>query len=67
MSDSSKDRAEGAFDKLKGKAKEMFGDATGNDDTKAEGQVDQGKGEAKQGVADAKDKVDEGVKKITGN
>ena len=67
MSDSSQDRAEGAFDKLKGKAKEVFGDATGNDDTKAEGQMDQGKGEAKQGVAGAKDKVDDAVKKVTGN
>lgn len=67
MSDSSKDRAGGAFDKLKGKAKEAFGKATGNDDVKAEGQADQGKGAAKQGVADAKDKVDDTVKKVTGN
>jgi uncharacterized protein YjbJ (UPF0337 family) len=65
MSDSTQDRGEGMLDKLKGKAKEAFGDATGNDDVKAEGQVDQGKGEAKQGVADVKDKVDDTVKKIT--
>lgn len=67
MSDSSQDRTEGALDKLKGQAKEAVGDATGNEDTKAEGQVDQGKGEAKQGLADAKDKVDDAVKKVTGN
>jgi len=67
MSDSSQDRAEGAFDKLKGQAKEAVGNATGDEDTRAEGQVDQGKGEAKQGVADAKDKVDDAVKKLTGN
>ncbi len=65
MSDNSKDRAEGAVDKVVGKAKERFGDATGNEDARAEGQVDQGKGEAKQGVADAKDKVDDVVRKIT--
>lgn len=65
MSDTSKDRAEGALDKVVGKAKELFGDATGNDDTKAEGQMDQGKGEAKEGVADAKDKVDDVVRKVT--
>lgn len=67
MSDSSQDRVEGAFDKLKGQGKEAFGDATGNDDTKAEGQLDQGKGEAREGIADARDKVDDIVKKVTGN
>jgi uncharacterized protein YjbJ (UPF0337 family) len=40
MSDSTQDRGEGMLDKLKGKAKEAFGDATANDDVKAEGQVD---------------------------
>jgi uncharacterized protein YjbJ (UPF0337 family) len=67
MSDSTKDRTEGGMDKAKGMFKEKLGDLTGNDDQKAEGQVDQVKGEAKEGKADVKDKIDEGVKKFTGN
>ncbi|PZE77616.1 CsbD family protein [Curtobacterium sp. MCBD17_019] len=42
-------------EKLLGKAKEAFGDATGNDRLKTEGQTDQAKGSAKQGVTDVKD------------
>ncbi len=51
-----------ASDKLKnetqstvGEAKEKFGEATGNDDKKAEGQTDQAKGDLKQAGEKVKD------------
>ncbi len=65
MSDSTKDRIDGAMDQTKGKAKEGVGNLTGDDRTKAEGQVDQGMGDLKQGVADAKDKIGDAVKNVT--
>ncbi len=61
MSNSNSDKAEGAFDKIKGKAKEAFGDATGDDSKKAEGHGDQTKGDMKQTKGDAKDKVSDAV------
>lgn len=45
----------GGMDKIKGKAKEAAGKATGSDRMKAEGKMDQAKGKAKEAVADAKD------------
>ena len=65
MTESSKDRIGGMMDEAKGKAKEVWGDLTGNEDTEAEGQMDQVKGEAKKGLADAKDKVDDVVDDLT--
>ncbi|GGZ89196.1 CsbD family protein [Streptomyces subrutilus] len=47
----------GGMDKVKGKAKEAAGKATGNDRMKAEGKMDQAKGKAKESVADAKDSL----------
>jgi uncharacterized protein YjbJ (UPF0337 family) len=45
--ESSKDRAEGALDKAKGRAKEAGGSLTGDKGQKAEGRSDQRKGAAK--------------------
>lgn len=53
--DSNKDRAEGAVDKAKGRAKEAGGALSGDKDTKAEGRADQAKGKAKDKSAAAKD------------
>lgn len=53
--DDIKNKAEG----VAGKAKEAFGEATGDESTKAEGKVDQG-------VSDLKDKANEAKEKIAG-
>ncbi|MEU1019077.1 CsbD family protein [Streptomyces sp. NPDC005900] len=47
----------GGMDKLKGKAKEMTGKATGDDRRAAEGRTDQAKGEAKKAMGSARDKA----------
>ena len=52
---SSRNRAEGAMDKTKGRAKEAAGAATGDKSSKAEGRADQRKGEAKKKSGAAKD------------
>ncbi|MFC6066616.1 CsbD family protein [Streptomyces ochraceiscleroticus] len=44
----------GAMDKLKGKAKQMAGKATGDSRTKGQGRADEAKGKAKNAVDDAK-------------
>jgi uncharacterized protein YjbJ (UPF0337 family) len=44
---SSQDKAEGAVDKLTGRAKEATGSLTGNKDKKAEGRAGQDKGTLK--------------------
>ena len=44
---SSRDKTEGAIDKLAGRAKETGGSLTGNKDKKAEGRADQAKGALK--------------------
>jgi uncharacterized protein YjbJ (UPF0337 family) len=44
---SSQDKAEGAVDKLTGRAKEATGSLTGNKDKKAEGRAEQDKGTLK--------------------
>ena len=53
--DSNKDRAEGAVDKVKGRAKEAGGALTGDEKTKAKGRLDQREGKAKDKSAAAKD------------
>ncbi|MFP1625527.1 CsbD family protein [Streptomyces sp. 5K101] len=50
-----KDKGRG--DRLKGKAKETIGKATGNERMEAEGRTDQAKGRAKKAVGDAKDRA----------
>jgi uncharacterized protein YjbJ (UPF0337 family) len=52
---SSRDRAEGAMDKTKGRAKEAAGAVTGDKSKKSEGRADQRKGEAKNKSGAAKD------------
>jgi uncharacterized protein YjbJ (UPF0337 family) len=65
MSDESRDRIEGFAQENKGKAKEAFGDLTGDENTQAEGETDQAMGNLKKSVADAKDKLGDMVKKAT--
>jgi len=67
MSDSSQDRIEGKVDELKGRGKSALGELTDDDQKRAEGDADQTQGKLKQGIADVKDKVDDVVKKVTGN
>ena len=52
---SSRDKAEGAIDKVTGRAKEAGGSLTGNKDKKAEGSADQDKGILKKKTGAAKD------------
>lgn len=54
----------GTIDKLKGKAKEVAGDVTGNDKQKAEGLLDQAIGKVKETASDVKEAVEEGVEKV---
>ena len=52
---SSKDRAEGALDKTKGRVKEAGGSLSGDSEQKAEGRSDQRKGTAKEKKGAARD------------
>ena len=61
------DDAKHNTEKLVGKAKEGIGDATDNDQLKGEGKADQAKASVKDAVENAKDKISEGINKITGN
>ena len=51
------DHARGKMDEVKGKAKNVVGDITGNHGTSAEGTVDRVKGAVKNAVGDLKDKA----------
>lgn len=66
MSDSTRDRIEGGFDKVVGEGKESFGRATDDKRTEGEGMLDQAQGEGKEGMADIKDKAGDLLKKVTG-
>lgn len=52
---STRDRLEGTIDEGKGNLKQAWGDATGDDQTKADGMVDEVKGQGKQELGDLKD------------
>ncbi|HZF57281.1 MAG TPA: CsbD family protein [Rubrobacter sp.] len=52
---SSRDKTEGAIDKLTGRAKEATGSLTGNKDKKAEGRAEQDKGTLKKKEGALKD------------
>lgn len=52
---SGQDKAGGAADKMKGKAKETLGSLTGNDSKKAEGRSEQDKGNLKKKKGQFKD------------
>lgn len=67
MTDASKDRTEGKVDELVGRGKSAVGDLTGDQQLRDEGDTDQAAGKAKQVLANVKDKVDEVVKKVTGD
>ncbi len=47
----------GEMDKMKGKAKEWAGKATGDKRTEAEGKTDQNKGDVKDAARDAKESL----------
>ncbi|CAB4757410.1 unannotated protein [freshwater metagenome] len=49
------DKISNKTEELKGQGKESVGDATGNDDLKAEGKADQASGKVKGAVEDLKD------------
>lgn len=48
-----------SIDDIKGKAKEAFGDATGDESTKAEGKIDQAKSYLQDKANEVKDKAAE--------
>ena len=52
---SSRDKTEGAMDKVKGRAKEATGSLTGNKDLKSEGRANQDKGTLKKKKGAVKD------------
>ncbi len=52
---STQDKGESAFDKAKGKAKEVTGAVTGDEAKKSEGRSDQTKGTAKDKKGEAKE------------
>lgn len=52
---SGQDKGEGAADRIKGRAKEAFGSATGNEAKKSEGRADQDKGNLKKKKGQFKD------------
>jgi len=54
-----KEHIKGEAKKAEGKAKEKFGQATGDSETEAEGKLDQAEGEARKTAGDAKDAVRE--------
>lgn len=58
---SAEDKAKAAVDKVVGKAKEVAGEVTGNDDLAAEGKRDQAKGN----VRDAAENVKDAAKRVT--
>lgn len=58
------DRMSNAAEDLKGKAKEGFGKATGDQKTQAEGAGDQAKAHSKNKIEDAKDKLADGASKL---
>nr|WP_120492705.1 CsbD family protein [Corynebacterium lactis] len=53
-------------EELGGKAKEVAGEATGNESLKNEGKGDQAAAKIKQGAEDLKDKATEALGKLTG-
>lgn len=61
------DKIKNSAEDLGGKAKEAVGDATDNEQLKGEGKADQAKASVRGAVEDAKDKIAEGINKVTGN
>lgn len=61
MMDNFKDKVSGAKDRVKGEAKEKFGEVTDNKEKEVEGKLDQAKGEAKKKYGEVKDKVSDKI------
>ena len=57
------DKVKGMAEEAKGRAKQAWGGATGDDSTQAEGKVDELKGKARQKVADVKEALDDDSKR----
>jgi len=55
--DEAKTKADATIDQVSGKAKDTWGDVSGDNTTKAEGMFDQAKGKAKGTFADVKGKL----------
>ncbi len=53
------DKAKGTWDQTKGKAREAWGDATGDTSTQIKGKAEQLKGKAEKGVGDVKERMRE--------
>lgn len=51
------DKAQGTTDDLKGRAREAYGDLTGNEDQQAQGQAEQAQGKGEKLVGDVKNAV----------
>ncbi len=54
----------GKTEQVKGQAKEVVGNLTGDKDLQAEGKADRQAGQAKEKVGHAKDKVEEIIEKV---
>ncbi|TYR20417.1 CsbD family protein [Corynebacterium urealyticum] len=54
-----------SIDDIKGKVKEAFGDATGDESTKAEGKIDQAKSDLQDKANEVKDKAAEAFNDAT--
>jgi len=63
MPTSNEDKASGMMDRLKGKAKEIYGDLTHDSSKKVEGQLDQAKGDVETKKGEVKDSVKDYVDK----
>ncbi|WP_312899795.1 CsbD family protein [Corynebacterium variabile] len=61
------DKASNSAEDAKGRVKEAAGDLTDNDRLKGEGKTDQAKASVKDAAEKAKDKINEGIDKITGD
>jgi uncharacterized protein YjbJ (UPF0337 family) len=55
---------DGTTDDMKGRATEVAGDLTDNDDLKREGQADRASGKLKDTIEDVKDKAEDMVDKV---
>ena len=58
------DKAQGMWDKTKGKVKKAYGELTDDPDKKAEGSMDKTKGTYREGKGDLKNKIEKGLDKI---
>ena len=62
-----KDELKGEGKQAEGKAREMAGKVTGNEDQEAEGRAKQAEGKAQETLGEVKDKVKDFGRKVTGD